>query len=45
MNPDLVIERVRVVAMGGSIYKGYFGYSGPSAEYNVATNITASQVS
>jgi inosine-uridine nucleoside N-ribohydrolase len=38
-----VEARVRIVAMSGSIYRGYDNSTKPDAEYNVADNVPASQ--
>jgi len=34
----------RIVLMGGSIARGYYPNSGPTAEYNIAADVAASQV-
>lgn len=36
-------QRARVIAMSGSLYRGYGNSSTPSAEYNVIDNVPASQ--
>eukprot|EP00404_Azadinium_spinosum_P030442 CAMPEP_0180556580 /NCGR_PEP_ID=MMETSP1037_2-20121125/671_1 /TAXON_ID=632150 /ORGANISM="Azadinium spinosum, Strain 3D9" /LENGTH=365 /DNA_ID=CAMNT_0022572659 /DNA_START=41 /DNA_END=1138 /DNA_ORIENTATION=- len=38
-----VARRTRVYAMGGSIHKGYENASGPVAEYNIHTAVSAAQ--
>jgi len=40
--PDIA-SKVNIVAMSGSIYRGYCNYSQPQAEYNVYMNISAAQ--
>lgn len=38
-----VVNKVNVIAMGGSIYSGYEGVPSPDAEYNIRTNVEASR--